>query len=235
MSEAQANSGIQTWRENVDWDAYFNVWGRLNHSFLTQTLQRLPVFNRPDPVIHVPGIGPAKELSQLCVMYPNARYITSDITATAIENVLANHKSFDLIPRFLIEDAEHPAVEETDLCVNLFMLHLVKDPPATLEALWNTLRPGGWMVSLYFPPVPTGDGPLAGFFWAVSDILAGKVKPNWEQIALPWLMSRASRLTSSAIYSQWTFSSQDEFRDALELLPSIQNLRNTLEIGRAHV
>lgn len=228
MSEAETTQNTPSWRENVDWDTYSAVWERLNHPFLSQALQRLPIFTRPDPFIHVPGAGPARELAQLCKLYPKARYITSDITTDVIPAVQASHSSLDVTPRFLVEDAEHPAVDEVDLCVNVFMLHLMDDPPATLEALWKTLRPGGWMASLYFPPVPTGDGPLAGFFWAVSDILAGKVKPNWEQVALPWLMGRASRLTSSAIYARWAFSSLDEFRDALELLPQIQALRGKL-------
>ncbi len=224
----QPEHTFPTWQHDVDWDEYVQTWIPLNRLFITQALQRLPVFTRPDPFIYYPGAGTAVELTHLHSLYPKAQFITSDISSDPIDAMRRNHDALKIIPRFFIENANQPAVNQVDMCVNIFMLHLVDDPFAATKAMWNCLRPGGWFVSLYFPPVPTGDGPLAGFFWAVTDILAGQVKPNWEQNTLPWLMEAAGRLTSSALYAQWAFESLDNFRGSLEILPHIRALQQKL-------
>jgi SAM-dependent methyltransferase len=220
---------IPTWRHGVNWDAYAKTWVPLNRPFITQALQRLPVFTRPDPWIYLPGAGTAAELNLLHPMYPKARFITSDISSEMIPALRDNHTSLGATTRFHMEDAVHPAVDEVDMCVNSFMLHLVDNPTVSLKAMWKSLRPGGWFVSLYFPPVPKGDGPLAGLFWAVTDTLGGRIKPNWEEEALPWLMGKAARLTSAAVYAQWSFTSLDHFRGSMEILPQIRALK--LKLG----
>ncbi|MCB2213716.1 class I SAM-dependent methyltransferase [bacterium] len=221
-----------TWRSSVDWAAYDKAWAGLNRPFLTQALERMPLLARADIWLHIPGVGSGLELEDLRNHYPGSSFVTSDLTPTTsatIHDILA---TLDQPPRFLLEDAQQPAVNNIDLSFNVFMLHLVDDPCATIQALWQTLTPGGWLACLYFPPVPTGQGPLASLFWAVSDVLAGRVKPNWEQDALPWLMGKASRLTSRLLYAKWSFSALQEFRAALEVLPHIQALRVKLGDAR---
>ncbi len=219
--------------QTTPWDEiaeeYHRRWIALNRPLFERTIALLPELDVEGPV-HVPGVGPGSELPLLAGRYPDRIIEASDPAEemlALVRRAIAGSPLEGRV-RLLRRDLFDPASASAALSCSLFLVHFLRDPVAGGLAQWSTVRPGGWLAALYFPPLPVGEGPLAAL-WEAARRLRPREAARWEPALRKALENAgAGEVRFVDLPATWRFTTPGDFRRAMELLPHFAAVRRNL-------
>jgi SAM-dependent methyltransferase len=203
-------------------DNYDKLWIQNNLPLIKQSIDSLPELPK-ESKIHIPGIGPGHEIPLLEKRYPFSKFCGSDNSLTMIQ--LAKHYLSDTDITLENIDILDIPYNGLNASISFFVIHLIKNPLEAVKSQWKSIKPGGFLAALYYPPTPLGDGPLTALHNAARS-LNPRLDSKWEDEVRRYLLAEGvADISFKDFNTNWELESLSQYQQMMEVLPHISSIK----------
>ncbi len=202
---------------------YEKLWIKNNLPLIKKSILVLPELPL-DSKIHIPGIGPGYEIPLLVKKYTSSRFYGSDNSLTMVQRAKEYLAGYDI--KLTSDDILDVRLSDLDASISFFVIHLIRNPVDAIKSQWESIRSGGFLAALYYPPTPLCDGPLNALHQAARSL---NPRPDslWEKEVEDFFLAEgASKMSTNDFFTEWEIESLDKYQQTMEVLPHISSIKN---------